>query len=93
MAHEDAIAYGKLFPEFWVHTVPFDGQGRNRQRCALCFLCSFGKNGERVLGGGAMNDGTDDGPPGPRPLFGVPYLFALFVTPKVTKLRPRFGMS
>ncbi len=73
MEHPGAVAYGKMFPEFWVQ-VPFDG-GRANTGNGVHF--AFVANSKQIvhdfytaaLAAGA----TDDGPPGPRPEYGDPY--------------------
>ena len=52
MAHEDAIAYGKLFCEFWVHTVPFDG-GKAEIANGVHFAFLLIRKNGRVSRGGA----------------------------------------
>lgn len=74
MAHEDAIVYGKMFPEFWVHTVPFDGgKADTASGVHFAFFAHSEKMVKEFYEVALANDGTDDGPLGPRPLFGVPY--------------------
>ncbi len=74
MEHPGAIAYGKLFPEFWLHAPPFDG-GKMTTANGVHFAF-FARSPDEVdafykaaLAAGA----TDDGAPGPRPDYGEPY--------------------
>lgn len=91
MAHEHAIAYGKLFPEFWVHTVPFDGgKAEIANGVHFAFFAHSEKMVKECYEVALANDGTDDGPPGPRPLFGVPYYGCFVCDPEGHKIEAVF---
>ena len=68
-----AVAYGKAFPEFWVQ-VPFDGGAPSvGNGVHFCFIAA-NKDAVHAFHEAAVAAGaTDDGPPGPRPLYGEPY--------------------
>lgn len=73
MEHEDAVAYGRQFPEFWVQA-PFDGKAANvGNGTHIAFIAKDKAEVhafyEAALGAGA----TCDGPPGPREPYGPPY--------------------
>lgn len=73
MEHPGAVAYGRLYPEFWVQT-PHDGKPAS---LGNGFHMGFGTaNKEQVHAfyDAALAAGAScDGPPGPRPLYGDPY--------------------
>lgn len=74
MEHPGAVAYGKMFPEFWVHTETFDG-GKPETANGVHFAF-FATNRDEVHAfyeAALEAGGTCDGPPGPRPLYGAPY--------------------
>lgn len=73
MTHPGAAAYGKMFPEFWVQ-IPFDekeaavGNGQH-----VAFIAPSKEVVDAFHAVGLKAGATDDGPPGPRPLYGEPY--------------------
>jgi len=73
MAHGQAVAYGKVYPEFWVQT-PADG---NPAAVGNGFHIAFFSDSKRMVDDfhrTAMEAGaTDDGAPGPRPEYGAAY--------------------
>ena len=73
MEHPGAVAYGKIYPEFWVQ-VPIDGQPASVGNGShIGFLAptkeSVDAFYEVALAAGAI----DEGAPGPRPQYGEPY--------------------
>jgi catechol 2,3-dioxygenase-like lactoylglutathione lyase family enzyme len=73
MEHPGAVAYGREFPEFWVHA-PLDGQPASvGNGTHVGFLAASREQVDSfwqlALAAGAM----PDGPPGPRPDYGAPY--------------------
>jgi catechol 2,3-dioxygenase-like lactoylglutathione lyase family enzyme len=69
----DAVAYGKLFPEFWVQS-PFDGQPASVGNGTHVGFIAPTKEAVHAFYDAAIAAGaTDDGPPGPRPDYGDPY--------------------
>jgi catechol 2,3-dioxygenase-like lactoylglutathione lyase family enzyme len=71
--HPDAVAYGKAYPEFWVQS-PCDG---NAASVGNGFHIAFIADSKSMVDDfhrAAINAGaSDDGAPGPRPEYGVPY--------------------
>ena len=73
MAHPGAVAYGKQFPEFWVQT-PIDGNPpATANGIHFGFLANSKEEVHAFYDTAIENGATDDGPPGPRPLYGAPY--------------------
>jgi len=69
----EAVAYGRQYPEFWVHP-PHDGNEASVGNGT--HFGFFAENKEQVdaFYKAAIEAGaTDDGPPGPRPVYGEAY--------------------
>ena len=74
MDHPGAVAYGKMFPEFWVHTVPFDGgKAETANGVHFAFFATSKEQVQAFYDTALAEGGTCDGPPGPRPDYGAPY--------------------
>lgn len=73
MEHDQAVAYGKVYPEFWVN-VPFDdapatvGNGAH-----FGFLASSTEAVEAFHAAALAAGATDEGAPGSREEYGKPY--------------------
>ena len=68
-----AVAYGKKFPEFWVQ-IPIDGNPPTvGNGVHFCFLAESKEAVHAFYEAALAAGATDDGPPGPRPLYGDPY--------------------
>ena len=68
-----AVAYGKAFPEFWVQT-PIDGQPPSPGNGThFCFLAESKEAVHAFYEAALAAGATEDGAPGPRPLYGDPY--------------------
>jgi catechol 2,3-dioxygenase-like lactoylglutathione lyase family enzyme len=73
MVHPDAIAYGKLYPEFWVQA-PIDGQPATVGNGSHVGFMAPTKAAVQEFYAAAIAAGArEDGPPGPRPAYGEPY--------------------
>ncbi|WP_338873327.1 VOC family protein [Myxococcus stipitatus] len=69
----NAVAYGKQFPEFWVQT-PLDGSRANVGNGTHFGFIATSKQAVNAFHEAALAAGaTNDGAPGPRPLYGEPY--------------------
>ena len=73
MEHPGAVAYGKVYPEFWVQT-PIDGKpATTGNGVHIAFLAPSREAvhafWEKAIAMGAAADGA----PGPRPHYGEPY--------------------
>jgi len=61
-----AVAWGRQYPEFWVHP-PFDGgQAENANGTHFAFLASSIEEVDSFHAAGLAAGATDDGLPGPR---------------------------
>lgn len=73
MAHDDAVAYGREFPEFWVQ-VPIDGRPATVGNGSHVGFGAASRAEVDAFYAMAIASGADgDGPPGPRPHYGAPY--------------------
>lgn len=71
MEHSGAVAYGKQFPEFWIH-IPIDGQSATVGNGTHFGFLAPTKASVRAFYDAAIAAGaSDDGPPGPRPEYGA----------------------
>ena len=71
--HPDLVAYGKVFPEFFVQR-PHDGQPASvGNGCHIGFMASSQAMVDAFYQAAIAAGATDDGPPGPRPAYGEPY--------------------
>ena len=73
MDHPGAVAYGKMFPEFWVQT-PIDGApAETANGVHIAFIAPSKQAVHAFHEAGLVAGATDDGAPGPRPDYGEPY--------------------
>jgi catechol 2,3-dioxygenase-like lactoylglutathione lyase family enzyme len=73
MEHPGAVAYGRLYPEFWVQT-PIDGRPASIGNGTHFGFVAPTKEAVHAFYDAALRaGGKDDGPPGPRPQYGEPY--------------------
>lgn len=73
MEHPGAIAYGKQYPEFWLGK-PLDGQAAHPGNgIHFGFVASSKEQVDEFYRVALEAGGRDNGPPGPRPIYGDPY--------------------
>ena len=73
MEHEGAVAYGKMFPEFWVQR-PIDGRPAEvGNGTHIGFIAASKAEVDAFFDAALAAGATDDGLPGPRPHYGEPY--------------------
>ena len=71
--HDDAVAYGKVYPEFWVNS-PLDGQAASvGNGTHIAFFATSKEQVDAFYREGLAAGGTDEGAPGPRPQYGEPF--------------------
>ncbi|MCP3062849.1 VOC family protein [Myxococcus sp. K38C18041901] len=86
----NAVAYGKQFPEFWVQS-PLDGQRANVGNGTHFGFIASSKEAVQAFHRAALAAGaTDDGAPGPRPLYGAPYYGCFVKDPDGHKIEASF---
>lgn len=73
MEHPGAVAYGRMFPEFWVQT-PIDGKPAQIGNGTHFGFFAHSKEEVQAFWDAALAaGGKGDGPPGARPMYGEPY--------------------
>ncbi len=73
LQYPGAVAYGKIYPEFWVQT-PHDGEiARTANGVHFGFLAPSRSAVDAFWDAAISAGATPDGEPGPRPLYGEPY--------------------
>lgn len=91
MEHPGAVAYGKMFPEFWVHPEPFDGgKPQVANGVHFSFFANSKAEVQAFYDAALASGGTDDGAPGPRPDYGEPYFGCFVRDPDGHKLEATF---
>jgi catechol 2,3-dioxygenase-like lactoylglutathione lyase family enzyme len=90
MEHPGAVAYGKLFPEFWVQT-PLDGKpaiiGNGTH---FGFVAASAQAVQAFYDAALAAGGGDEGAPGPRPEYGAPYYGCFVRDPDGHKIEAAF---
>lgn len=90
MEHPGAVAYGKLYPEFWVQT-PIDGQPANVGNGTHFGFFASDKASVDAFYRAALDAGArGDGPPGPRMEYGAPYYGCFVRDPDGHKIEASF---
>jgi len=73
MEHPGAAAYGRRFPEFWIQT-PHDGMPADHGNGThIAFFCDSEEQVNEFFETAVDAGATNDGAPGPRPLYGEAY--------------------
>ena len=73
MEHPDAVAYGKIYPEFWIQS-PINGQTATVGNGTHISFFASSKEAVDAFHIAAVEAGADDdGAPDPRPEYGTPY--------------------
>lgn len=71
--HSEAVAYGRMFPEFWVNT-PLDEKAASvGNGVHFAFFATSREQVHAFYDTALAHGGTPDGAPGPRPEYGAPF--------------------
>lgn len=90
LEHPGVVAYGRAFPEFWVHA-PYDGKPATVGNGAHVAFFATSKAQVQAFHAKALElGGRDDGPPGPRPDYGDPYYGCFIRDPDGHKIEATF---
>ena len=90
MEHPGAVAYGKQYPEFWVQ-IPLDGKSPTTGNGTHFGFTASSKKAVQAFYDAAIAAGaSDDGKPGPRPLYGEPYYGCFVHDPDGHKIEAAF---
>ena len=73
LSFPDAVAYGKRFPEFWVGKAFDENKATVGNGTHFGFIADTKEKVHEFYRVALEAGATDDGPPGPRPLYGEPY--------------------
>jgi catechol 2,3-dioxygenase-like lactoylglutathione lyase family enzyme len=73
MEHPMAVAYGRSFPEFWVHPPHDGGRATVGNGAHFAFLATTREQVDAFHRAALSAGGTCDGPPGGRALYGPQY--------------------
>ncbi|HYD59576.1 MAG TPA: VOC family protein [Noviherbaspirillum sp.] len=85
-----AVAYGKMYPEFWVQT-PIDGYPASVGNGTHIGFVAPSKEAVHAFYEAALEAGaTDSGAPGPRPHYGEPYYGCFVRDPDGHKVEATF---
>ena len=72
MEHPGAVAYGKQYPEFWVQTPIDESAATTGNGTHFGFTASSKEEVQAFYDAAIAAGASDDGKPGPRPLYGEP---------------------
>ena len=90
MEHLGAVAWGRQYPEFWLH-VPLDGEPASVGNGTHVAFMASSKEAVRAFYRAALEAGAgDEGPPGPRPAYGAPYYGCFLRDPDGHKIEAAF---
>jgi catechol 2,3-dioxygenase-like lactoylglutathione lyase family enzyme len=90
LEHPGAIAYGKQYPEFWVHT-PHDGKRASVGNGTHIGFSAASKQAVDEFYRAAIDAGAkDEGRPGPRVDYGAPYYGCFVRDPDGHKIEAAF---
>ena len=68
-----AVAYGKMFPEFWVQRPLDSGEATSANGTHYAFTAPSKESVHAFYDAAMAAGGTSDGEPGPRPMYGPKY--------------------
>lgn len=89
--HEGAaIAWGRMFPEFWVGLPHDGGRAESANGVHMAFFARNRAEVDAFHAAGLANGATDDGAPGPRPEYGAPYYGCFLRDPDGHKIEATF---
>ena len=90
MEHPGAVAYGRVYPEFWVQT-PIDGKPASiGNGTHFGFFAGSRAEVDAFHAAGVAAGATDDGAPGPRADYGAPYYGCFLRDPDGHKIEATF---
>lgn len=90
MEHPGAVAYGRAYPEFWLHE-PLDGASATvGNGTHFGFVAASTTEVDAFHAAGVAAGATDDGKPGPRPDYGEPYYGCFLRDPDGHKIEAAF---
>ncbi len=88
--HDDARAYGKAYPEFWVQRPADDKTAIPGNGTHIAFMATSKAEVDAFHAAGLAAGGTCAGEPGPRKEYGEPYYGAFLRDPEGHKIEATF---
>lgn len=88
--HDEAVAYGKMFPEFWVNTPLDNGSAETGNGIHFAFFATDRGQVDAFHAAGLAGGATDNGAPGPRKEYGEPYYGCYLLDPEGNKIEAVF---
>ncbi len=85
-----ALAYGKLYPEFWVAIPHNDEKATVGNGVHIGFIANSKEQVHAFYEAALEAGGIDDGAPGPRPIYGEPYYGCFIIDPDGHKIEASF---
>lgn len=85
-----AMAYGKLYPEFWIALPHNDEKATIGNGVHVGFIASSKEQVHAFYDAALAVGGTDDGAPGPRPIYGESYYGCFIIDPDGHKIEATF---
>ena len=90
MEHEQARAYGKGFPEFWIQAPADGGRAEAANGVHIAFLASSRREVDEFYRVGLAAGARDGGRPGPRPHYGEAYYGCFLIDPDGHKIEAMY---
>lgn len=90
MEHPGAVAYGRRYPEFWIQTPIDEATASAGNGTHVAFLAASTAEVDAFYQAALAHGACDDGPPGPRPLYGEPYYGCFVRDPDGHKIEATF---
>lgn len=85
-----AVAYGTLFPEFWIQPPENQKEATAGNGCHIAFRCNSQDHVDTTYETAIKHGGTDNGKPGLRPAYTEKNYAAFFIDPCGNKLEAVF---
>ena len=88
--HDEAVAYGRAYPEFWINTPLDDGKATVGNGTHLAFAASNRAEVDAFYKAAVEAGAEPDGAPGPRPEYGEPFYGCFVRDPDGHKIEATF---
>jgi catechol 2,3-dioxygenase-like lactoylglutathione lyase family enzyme len=85
-----AIAYGKMFPEFWIGRPHDGGKAETANGTHVAFFAASKAEVDAFHAAALAHGAADEGAPGPRPEYGAPYYGCFLRDPDGHKIEATF---
>ncbi|WP_366655558.1 VOC family protein [Fodinicurvata sp. EGI_FJ10296] len=90
MEHPGAAAFGRAFPEFWIQSPHDDRPATVGNGTHIAFMALSRQQVHRFHEAAVAAGAAEDGPPGPRPLYGEPYYGCFVRDPEGNKIEATY---